>query len=488
MQTNLGIDFSGASYGEFASFHWLSFPPSLKPQRPKRWQYRRKPQWAMRGMRLRNVGCAAKGTMPRPGPLVDGRRAGDVERGDRGKVFGVVLLAVEEVLSNQSRGKPVRFPGALELDIPLSSLYTAQIREEHACCGSHGPLCLFDPCRLGLFLAYCAKGSNRSNFQWFWLPRWPRWEIAPYLYGACKHVSKFLKLPSRQCSASRVLEHLLQFHSLPPKRVPVFQVPPVVRSIGLVKRKFHKVIGGMRCGPARRWVQENLDVRKTSGKMWLRFFNGKRVLREMLSEEFKEWDVDKFAEALVLRSLRAVLGVWRLPVWEHAEDINSECFSCLGSSSFRTRISQRVHNQLYGTMCGILESIHQVRAPPALWGELEVPPRAAVRDSDVLLADDREANKAWCVDRQELFLYLTSSTVTRLAHLDTPEWASRERRLHTSPHQVCFGPSWLETCRIPRGWRRSSCLHVSTGQIQVFPGFWCSSVLQSWAFLHEESD
>ena len=31
-----------------------------------------------------------------------------------------------------------------------------------------------------------------------------------------------------------------------------------------------------------------------------------------------------------------------------------------------------------------------------------------MRDGDVLLADDREANKAWCVDRQELFLYLAS--------------------------------------------------------------------------------
>ena len=93
--------------------------------------------------------------------------------------------------------------------------------------------------------------------------------------------------------------------------------------------------------------------------------NGKRILRDMLSEEFKEWDVDTFAEALVLRSLRAVPGGWRLPVWEQAEDINSECFSCLGSWSFRTRIPQRIHNQLHGTMCGILESIHQVRAPPA---------------------------------------------------------------------------------------------------------------------------
>ena len=59
-------------------------------------------------------------------------------------------------------------------------------------------------------------------------------------------------------------------------------------------------------------------------------------------------------------------------------------------------------------MCGILESIHQVRAPPALWAELEVPLRVAVDEGNILLADDREANKAWRVDRQELFLYLTS--------------------------------------------------------------------------------
>ena len=81
-------------------------------------------------------------------------------------------------------------------------------------------------------------------------------------------------------------------------------------------------------------------------------------------------DVDQFSAALELRSLRAVPGVWRLPVWEQAEDINSECFSCLGLWSVKTRIPPRTHSQLYGTMCGILESIHQVRAPPALWAEL----------------------------------------------------------------------------------------------------------------------
>ena len=114
----------------------------------------------------------------------------------------------------------------------------------------------------------------------------------------------------------------------------------------------------------------------------------------------RDWEVEQFVDALALRSLRAAPGVWRLPVWGQADDINSQCFSLLGSWSIKTRIPQRTH----GTMCGILDSIHQVRAPPPQWAELE----AAVRTRDVLLADDREANKACCVDRQELFLYLTS--------------------------------------------------------------------------------
>ena len=89
------------------------------------------------------------------------------------------------------------------------------------------------------------------------------------------------------------------------------------------QEKNHEVIGGMRCGPALRWVQEHLELRKAGGKRWLRFFNGKRILRDMCSEDFREWDVDKFADALVLRSLRTVPGVWRLPVLEQADDINA---------------------------------------------------------------------------------------------------------------------------------------------------------------------
>ena len=86
-------------------------------------------------------------------------------------------------------------------------------------------------------------------------------------------------------------------------------MPSVVKNIGNVKRKFHDVIGGMRCGPARRWVQAQLAVRKAGSKRWLRFFNGKRAIRDVQSEEFRDWEVEQFADALVLRSLRAVPGV-----------------------------------------------------------------------------------------------------------------------------------------------------------------------------------
>ena len=82
------------------------------------------------------------------------------------------------------------------------------------------------------------------------------------------------------------------------------------------------------------------------------------------SEEFLHWEDEHFTDALALRSLRAAPGVWRLPLWEQAHDIDSECFSLLGSWSIKTRIPQRTHTQLYGTMCGILDSIHQIGAPP----------------------------------------------------------------------------------------------------------------------------
>ena len=111
---------------------------------------------------------------------------------------------------------------------------------------------------------------------------------------------------------------------------------------------------------------------------------------------------------------------------------------------------------------------------------------AAVRDGDVHFADDGEANKAWCVDRQELFLYLTSQLLQ-----DKHTWTHRpglqERDVCTLLlAQIFSWSSWLGTGWLPRGWRHSSCMPVPISQIQVFPGLLGSSVLHSWAFVHEK--
>ena len=125
--------------------------------------------------RLRRKGEKAKVRAPRRRPSTWRRR--------KKRPWESILdcSVVKEAISNQFQGKPVQFPGALGLDIPFSSLYTAQIREEHAYCRSQQPICLLDPCRLGLFLAYYANLSSCSNFPWIRKPRWPRWEIASYL-------------------------------------------------------------------------------------------------------------------------------------------------------------------------------------------------------------------------------------------------------------------------------------------------------------------
>ena len=78
------------------------------------------------------------------------------------------------------------------------------------------------------------------------------------------------------------------------------------------------------------------------------------------------------------------------------------------------------------------------------WAELEVPLEAAVRDGDVFLADDREAKKAWCVDRQELFLCLTSELLQD-KHTWTHRTAFQERDVCTLllTKSILGLPGWI---------------------------------------------
>ena len=91
MQTNPSIDFSGANYGAFVSLHWLSFPPSLKPQPLKRWQYR----WRMGNMRDaagRATHLAQRRECKGPCASTKTVELATAEEAAMGEYFGVVLL------------------------------------------------------------------------------------------------------------------------------------------------------------------------------------------------------------------------------------------------------------------------------------------------------------------------------------------------------------------------------------------------------------
>ena len=88
------------------------------------------------------------------------------------------------------------------------------------------------------------------------------------------------------------------------------------------------------------------------------------------------------------------------------------------------------------------------------------------------IADDWEASKAWCVDRQELFLYLTSQLLQ-----DKHTWTFRPG---LQERDVCTLILTKSILALP-GW---ICMPITISQIQVLPGLGCSSVLQSWTFVH----
>ena len=130
--------------------------------------------------------------------------------------------------------------------------------------------------------------------------------------GHANRFPNFLSLPPDSVLHPRFWNISCGFILYHPKGVPVFQVAPVIKNIGHVKRKFHEVIGGMRCGPACRWVQAHLDVRKTSGKRWLRLFNGKRILRDMFSQQLASraggLEIASVGAGLTISTLIDVLG------------------------------------------------------------------------------------------------------------------------------------------------------------------------------------
>ena len=106
-----------------------------------------------------------------------------------------------------------------------------------------------------------------------------------------------------------------------------------------------------------------------------------------------------------------------------------------------------------------------------------------MRGGAVIHADDREANKAWCVDRQELFLYFTSQLLQ-----DKHTWTYRPGLQESDVCTLLLTKSVLGLLDwIRAGYKGvGDSVLVPAGQIQVFLGLWVRRC-KSWTFLYEKS-
>ena len=338
--------------------------------------------------------------MPRSGLLVDGRRAGDGERGDHGKVFGVALLSKK--LFQTSPGAS-RF-GFRTFLFPLFTLLRYEknmrivgLKDLSTCLILAGWSCSWRIARKArrsqTFRGFGYRGGFGGRLR----------RASMVLANRFPNSLSFLPDSVLHPRFGNISCGFIFYHR---KEFQYFRCLQSSRVLGMSTENSTRLLvargaGLLVDGCKRIWVRARRAARGGCGSSMARGSSGtcspKSSGNVMSTRLPKCWCCAACEPCwgsgdcrCGSRQMISILSV----------------FHVLG----RGHLEREFHKEfiLNCTMCGILESIYQVRAPPAHWAELEVPLGVAVRDGDVLLADDREVNKAWCVDRQELFLYLTS--------------------------------------------------------------------------------
>ena len=323
--------------------------------------------------RLRCKGDNAKVRAPRRRPSSWRRR----KRRPWESIWG--CSAVQEAFSNHFRSKPVLFPGELGLDIPFSLCTRLRYEKSMRIAGLKDlSICLI-PAGWGSSWRIARKARTGQTFRGSGCRDGLDGRLRRICMVRANRFPNFSNFPPDSVLHPgfwKIFCGSIPYHR---KEFQFFRCLQSSRMLGMSSENSMRLlaacaVGRLVDGCKGSWWCATRVARGGCGSSMARGSSETCSLRSSgdgtSTSVLQRWSC---------AACEPCLGVWRLPVWEHAEDINSECFSCLGLWSVKTRIPPRTHSQLYGTMCGILESIHQVKAPPALWAELEVPLRAAVR-------------------------------------------------------------------------------------------------------------
>jgi len=264
------------------------------------------------------------------------------------------------------------------------------------------------------------------------------------LYEVAAKVDAFLDVPARRIAARSNIDYFLRRLCLPPLRLPVLKVPAEVyrRGRSMVRSAMRAAVNGMRCEPAKRWVWAHMRITCARTPRWCDYFSGNRCCRRMCTSRFVGWEPSELARELSLSTLRAVPGPWRLPCWPTEDSLRLQLSEVWHPWAKKVNLHGRAKWIGASEFEQIVEEACVCKAAPDEWGQQERDMKEATESGGVLVADDRDAGKAWSVSGVQMFLNICTVCCR------TPRRGYIGQTLRQSKSQA--------TCGHGRAW---ACLH-----------------------------
>ena len=342
---------------------------------------------------------------------------------------------------------PLRaFPGALSEAAPYGVLYRLQQAEHLYQTGEEGPLWIFEAKRLGLLLAFFAA-------RWHDLPvfrHWTRLEVGAHLYRAAAMADQFLRSFHRQRTAMHHIDLHLRRFKLPCPRRPLLRLPADFKD-----ERYRRWVGAaiqhmgrsMRYAPARSVFSQPPRAIYQKERCWKDAVSASRFCATFTSTALPS--VPEVAPSPPWR-LRRLAGPWRLPKWPKPRRALGEARAAVQEWTSRARLPPEVVRRgLRHLQQWIRHRWIRPPEPPSEWQAMESEMQQVLDDSDecVIISDDKDCDKVWACDGQDLFRYLHQQA------LMDPDW---RLRLDISPRDaavwmwgraVAALPEWLRTPR-----------------------------------------
>ena len=334
--------------------------------------------------------------------------------------------------------------------LPVRQLYTLRVLEQVAVHGTQGPVSIWAEEHVDLLLAWFVTQPL------VFMPRWHRGRLAAHLYLAADSVDKVLFVAARRNLARRTIQRLLRRLALPPLSVPPFCPPAQCKKVSRALRlaaTMHAAVEGVRCEPAREWLHRHCRLAYGKVARWSDSVNANKICRT-----FTGYVPACSAASLQASGLRAVRGVWRLPVWPKRTRLIRGVKRAWARWAKIAMLPARAVSVGYAMLHSKLRDSAVFPECPSIWRRLQGPLEETAafgldwaQGGAAIIGDDRDVGKVWLLDPPAMMGYLEASL-----EQDGTNW---RRRPDVSPSAAACWieargilglPPWLRRWRSPQ--------------------------------------